>query len=115
MVDDEPTVRLLVTEALGDLGYRTVEAVDGAGAMAVLRSPARVDVLVADLGLPGGLGGRDVAEAGQALRPGLRVLFVTGYAEAAEGRPGPLDDRPVLAKPFAVEALAARVREVLDG
>ncbi len=116
VVDDEPTVRMLVTEVLQELGYTAIEAVDGAAGLRVLQSNARIDLLVTDVGLPGGLNGRQVADAGRAMRPDLKVLFITGYAEnAALGR-GHLDPgMHVLTKPFAVEALASRIKGLIAG
>ncbi len=113
VVDDEPTVRMLVAEVLEELGCAAIEAADGAAALAVLRSGARIDLLVTDVGLPGGMNGRQVADAARALRPGLRVLFITGYAENAAVGNGHLEPgMQVLTKPFAIEALARRVREL---
>ncbi len=114
VVDDEPHLRLLALEALGDLGYRAIAAEDGAGALAVLRSDTRIDLLVTDVGLPGGLNGRQLADAARVIRPGLPVLFVTGYAEGeavagADLQPG----MRVMTKPFALDALAERIREMI--
>ncbi|MGI4976517.1 MAG: ATP-binding protein [Janthinobacterium lividum] len=114
VVDDEPTVRLLVGEVLQDLGCDTSEAGDGAEALRVLQSDARVDLLVTDVGLPGGMNGRQVADAARVARPGLKVLFITGYAESSVLSHGHLEPgMHVLTKPFAMEALAGRVRELL--
>ncbi len=116
VVDDEATVRMLVAEVLEDLGYRTIEAADGAAGLRVLQSDARVDLLVTDVGLPGGMNGRQVADAARVLRPDLKVLFITGYAENAVLSHGHLDPgMHVLTKPFAMEALAGRIRELLAG
>jgi signal transduction histidine kinase len=111
VVDDEAHVRMLVCDMLADLGYRVVEAEDGAGALAALHSSQRIDLLVSDIGLPGAMNGRQVAGAALALRPGLKVLFITGYAEDAVLEPG----MAVLAKPFTVETLARRVRDMVRG
>ncbi len=81
VVDDEPTVRMLVMEVLGELGYAAIEAADGASGLRVLLSDARVDLLVTDVGLPGGMNGRQMADAARINRPDLKVLFITGYAE----------------------------------
>ncbi len=81
VVDDEPTVRMLVTEVLEDLGYRAIEAADGSAGLKVLQSGVRIDLLVTDVGLPGGMNGRQVADAARVARPDLKVLFITGYAE----------------------------------
>jgi len=116
VVDDEPTVRMLVTEVLGDLGYTAIEAADGPAGLRVLQSNARIDLLVTDVGLPGGMNGRQVADAARERRPELRVLFITGYAENAVLNHGHLDPgMHVLTKPFALEALASRIKELIAG
>ncbi|MFG5119173.1 PAS domain S-box protein [Methylorubrum sp. POS3] len=115
IVDDEPTVRMLVTEVLEDLGYTAIEAADGPAGLKVLQSDVRIDLLVTDVGLPGGMNGRQVADAGRALRPGLRVLFITGYAENAVVGNGHLEPgMAVITKPFVMETLAARIKEMID-
>ncbi|MES2497616.1 MAG: PAS domain-containing protein [Pseudomonadota bacterium] len=114
VVDDEPTVRMLVTDVLEDLGYTVIEADDGAAGLTILQSEQRIDLLVSDVGLPGGMNGRQMADAARLVRPGLKVLFITGYAENAvldSGHLGP--DMQVLTKPFAVDVLAARVRAAI--
>ena len=114
VVDDEPTVRMLVTEVLRELGYAAIEAADGASGLRVLQSDARVDLLVTDVGLPGGMNGRQMADAARVGRPDLRVLFITGYAENAVVGNGYLDPgMHVMTKPFALEALASRIRDLL--
>ncbi|PIK71472.1 hybrid sensor histidine kinase/response regulator, partial [Methylobacterium frigidaeris] len=114
IVDDEPTVRMLVTEVLEDLGYTAIEAADGVAGLTVLQSDVRIDLVVTDVGLPGGMNGRQMADAGRALRPGLKVLFITGYAETAALGTGQFEPgMQVLTKPFAVEALALCIREML--
>ncbi|MDR6789158.1 PAS domain S-box-containing protein [Sphingomonas sp. BE138] len=116
VVDDEATIRMLVTEVLQDLGYATLEAADGAAAQRILQSDARVDLLVTDVGLPGGMNGRQLADAARARRPDLATLFITGYAENAALSHGHLGSgQHVLTKPFAMDALATRVRELLSG
>jgi PAS domain S-box-containing protein len=116
VVDDEPTVRMLVTEVLEDLDYTAIEAVDGATGLQVLQSNARIDLLVTDVGLPGGMNGRQVADAGRTVRPDLKVLFITGYAENAVLSHGHLDPgMHVLTKPFAMEVLASRIRDLIAG
>ncbi|MDB6084074.1 MAG: hybrid sensor histidine kinase/response regulator [Gammaproteobacteria bacterium] len=113
IVDDEPTVRLLVAEQIRELGYTALEATDGAAALSVLRSNARVNLLVTDVGLPGGLDGRQLADAARRLRPDLPVLFITGYAENAVMRGTTLDaGMRVLTKPFAMDRLASGIREL---
>jgi PAS domain S-box-containing protein len=114
VVDDEPTVRMLVSDVLEDLGYIAIEVADGAAGLRVLQSDARIDLLITDVGLPGGMNGRQVADAGRALRPGLKVLFITGYAENAVLSHGHLDPgMHVMTKPFAMDALAGRIKELI--
>lgn len=115
VVDDEPTVRLLVTEVLKDLGYRSIEAEDGVTALKLLNSSVQVDLLITDVGLPNGINGRQVADAARVQRPRLKVLFITGYAENAVLNHGHLgSDMHVMTKPFAIDALALRVQEILE-
>ncbi len=114
VVDDEATVRLLVTEVLSDLKYESIEAVDGVAALNLLRSKQRVDLLITDVGLPNGINGRQLADAARLLRPGLKVLFITGYAENAVFGHGHLPDGcEVLSKPFSMDTLANRVAEMM--
>jgi len=114
IVDDEPSVRMLVSEVLGELGYTAIEASDGASALQVLRSDTRIDLLVTDVGLPGGMNGRQLADFGRIARPALKILFITGYAEkAAMGVAGLDKGMAIVTKPFAMEGLAARIKELL--
>ncbi|WP_245951447.1 response regulator [Paracidovorax anthurii] len=116
VVDDEPAVRAMVADALREHGYEVVEAADGPAALEALRADGPLDLLLTDVGLPGGMNGRQVADAGRVLRPGLPVLFITGYAEQAVI--GERDLEPgmgVLTKPFDLGALAARVASALVG
>ena len=115
VIDDEPTVRMLVIDVLGDLGYDALEAEDGASGLKILQSRARVDLLITDVGLPGGMNGRQVADAARILRPGLKVLFITGYAENAVVGNGHLDPgMAVLTKPFAMDDLAGKIRTLIE-
>jgi PAS domain S-box-containing protein len=115
VVDDEPTIRMLVTEVLEELGYAAMEAADGAAALQLLEAPGRIDLLITDVGLPGGMNGRQVADAAREMRPGLRVLFITGYAENAVVGNGLLEPGThVLTKPFAMEVLAARIKTIIE-
>jgi PAS domain S-box-containing protein len=115
VVDDEPTVRMLVVEVLTDLGYTAIEAADGAAGLKVINSDARIDLLVTDVGLPGGMNGRQVADAARAIRRDLKVLFITGYAENAVLSHGHLDPgMHVLTKPFSIDALASRIRGLIE-
>jgi PAS domain S-box-containing protein len=115
VVDDEATVRMLVAEVLVEAGYKVMEAPDGAAGLKVLQSGVRVDLLITDVGLPGGMNGRQVADAARTLRKDLKVLFITGYAENAAVGNGHLDaGMEILAKPFAMSTLANKVREMLE-
>ncbi len=115
VVDDEPTVRMLVAEILHELGYQCIEASDGAAGLKLLQSGARIDLLVTDVGLPGGMNGRQMADAARIDRPDLKVLFITGYAENAVVGNGHLDPgMHVMTKPFAMEALGSRIRELIE-
>ncbi|WP_353205499.1 PAS domain-containing protein, partial [Sphingomonas sp.] len=106
VVDDEPGVRMLVTEVLSELGYTALEAETGAEALELLAAAPRVDLLITDVGLPGGMNGRQVADAVRAVRADLPVLFITGFAENAVVGDGPLEPgMALLAKPFAMETL----------
>ncbi|QWV19211.1 PAS domain-containing protein [Stutzerimonas zhaodongensis] len=114
VVDDEPTVRLLITDLLADLGYRAIVVADGVAALEVLQSGVHLDLLLTDVGLPGGMNGLQLANAGQLARPDLRVLFITGYAENALFHNGLLEPgMSVLSKPFSVNSLAERMRELI--
>lgn len=114
VVDDEPTIRMLITDTLAELGYACAEAADGPAGLKVLQSDARIDLLITDVGLPGGLNGRQVADAARVLRPDLKVLFITGYAENAVLNHGHIQPgMEVLTKPFAVADLAGRVDRML--
>nr|WP_245931058.1 PAS domain-containing protein [Methylobacterium radiodurans] len=114
IVDDEPSIRMLVTEVLEDLGYTAIEAADAASGLKVLQSDVRIDLLVTDVGLPGGMNGRQMADAARVGRPDLKVLFITGYAENAAVGNGHLEPgMAVLTKPFVMEALASRIKELI--
>ncbi|MDQ2183896.1 PAS domain S-box protein [Alcaligenaceae bacterium A4P071] len=114
IIDDEPAIRMLAAEVLEELGYATLQAEDGPSGMALLRSSAAIDLLITDVGLPNGMNGRQVADAAKVLRPTLKVLFITGYAENAVLNHGHLDaGMQVLTKPFAMEMFARRVADLI--
>jgi len=113
IVEDDPAVRVLVSAVLGELGYAFVEAGDANGAMPILQSSQRIDLLISDVGLPG-MNGRQLAEIGRQIRPDLKVLFITGYAEHAAVRGGFLDSgMQMITKPFTFDLLTAKVREMI--
>ena len=113
VVDDEASIRMLVTETLVDLGYVAIEAADGPSAMKLLTADRHIDLLITDVGLPG-MNGRQLADAIRSTRPDLKVLFITGYAETAVLNHGHLETgMHVITKPFAMEALASRIRDLI--
>jgi signal transduction histidine kinase len=113
IVEDDPAVRVLVSAVLSELGYAFVEASDADGAVPILDSQQRIDLLISDVGLPG-MNGRQLAEIGRQFRPGLKVLFITGYAEHAAVRGGFLDSgMQMITKPFTFDLLTAKVREMI--
>jgi PAS domain S-box-containing protein len=113
VVEDEFVVRELIVEVLKELGYSTLEADEGPAALKILDSKQRIDLVISDIGLPG-LNGRQIIDAARETRPLLKVLFMTGYAENAAIAAGFLEPgMAMITKPFAMEALATRIREML--
>ena len=114
--EDDADVRAFSADALRDLGYEVVEAADADGAMAALRANGRTDLLFTDVVLPGGKTGADLAREARAIQPALPVLFTTGYARSALDQEQ-MGDHPVnlLMKPFGVDQLAEKVREIIAG
>ncbi|MCD5981600.1 response regulator [Pseudomonas sp. CDFA 610] len=114
IVEDDPAVRALVSEVLSELGYAFLEAGDSLAAVPILESGQRIDLLISDVGLPG-MNGRQLAEVARQLRPELKVLFITGYAEHAAARAGFLDTgMQLITKPFAFDHLTSKVREMIE-
>jgi PAS domain S-box-containing protein len=114
VVDDEATIRHLINEVLEDLGYTVVGASDGASGIKVLQSGAPIELLITDVGLPNGMNGRQVADEARRLRPGLKVLFITGFAENAAVGNGHLEPgMELLTKPFTLEGLSSKVADML--
>jgi CheY-like chemotaxis protein len=114
LVEDDPAVRALVSQVLSELGYAYVEAGDAVGAIPILESSQRIDLMISDVGLPG-MNGRQLADIGRQLRADLKVLFITGYAENASARSGFLEEgMQMITKPFAFDQLTAKVREMIE-
>jgi PAS domain S-box-containing protein len=115
VVEDEPVVRSVILEMLAEQGYRTLEAVDGPCGLKILRSCERIDLLVTDVGLPG-INGRQLADQARETRPGLKILFITGYAESAAIAEGFLQPgMEMITKPFDLDHLAQRIRAMMSG
>ncbi|MBB5675317.1 PAS domain S-box-containing protein [Xanthomonas arboricola] len=115
LVEDETAIRVLMSEVLSEAGYRVIETAEGSAAVERLRSQETIDLLVTDVGLTGGLNGRQVADAGRQSRPTLPVLFVTGYAATAAVGAGQLEEgMEVLTKPFLAVDLERRVAQLLE-
>ncbi|MFP2899454.1 PAS domain S-box protein [Corallococcus sp. 4LFB] len=114
LVEDEPVVRALIVEVLHEWGYQVREAEDGPSGLRLLESLPRVDLLLTDLGLPGGLTGRQLADLARQRRPALKVLFMTGYAQAAAQASGFLQaGMEMVTKPVAMDLLVSRVQRML--
>jgi two-component system, cell cycle sensor histidine kinase and response regulator CckA len=116
VVEDEANVRMIISRVLREQGYRVLEAPHGQEALAIAGDPAtRIDLIIADVVLPG-LGGRELATRLAERRPGVPILFTSGYTGHDVVERGLIErDWPFLAKPVAPDALARKVRELLDG
>ena len=115
LVEDDSSVRLLIGEVLRDLGYACIEASDSQTALPMLASNVRLDLMITDVGLPG-MNGRQLADLARQHRPDLKILFVTGYAEHAARREGFLDrGMSMVTKPFSLDALALKIRDIIGG
>jgi PAS domain S-box-containing protein len=116
LVEDDPDVRASTAEMLRELGYGVLAAPDGPTALPLLKADPNIQLLLTDVGLPGGMNGRQLADAARQLRPEMRVLFSTGYAGNAIVHHGRLDPGvELITKPFTYASLAAKVRQVLEG
>jgi len=114
LVDDEASIRHLIDEILDEIGYTVIGAADGAAGVKVLQSGARIDLLITDVGLPNGMNGRQVADIARLLRPDLKVLFITGYAEhAALGDKHLEPGMELLTKPFSLHQLMTKVADMM--
>jgi CheY-like chemotaxis protein len=115
VVEDEPVVRAVILEMLGEQGYRTLEAVDGPSGLNILRGDPRIELLITDVGLPG-MNGRQLADQARETRPDLKILFVTGYAESVAISDGFLQPgMEMITKPFDLGNLSRRVRAMISG
>jgi signal transduction histidine kinase/CheY-like chemotaxis protein len=115
VVEDEDDVRTHAKEILNELGYRTLEADTGRRALQILQTHPEIQLLFTDVGLPGGMNGRQLAEAARRLRADLKVLMTTGYARNAIVHDSRVDPGvQLISKPFSYSALAAKIRNILD-
>jgi PAS domain S-box-containing protein len=114
VVEDDRQVREIVELHLRSLGYRVLRAAGGAEALEILRGPTRIDLMLSDVVMPGGINGRQLSEQAARLRPGLRILLVSGYSGDAS-EPSDTQGPPLLRKPYRRDELATRIREMLDG
>jgi CheY-like chemotaxis protein len=115
VVEDDPDVRALSVELLSDLGYQVMEAATGPAALEQLGSTTRINLLLTDVVLPGGMNGRELAAGVEQCAPGIPVLYMSGYAEDVITHHGRLDpDAELLLKPFRRAGLARAVRKILD-
>jgi signal transduction histidine kinase/ActR/RegA family two-component response regulator len=114
LVEDEAALRIIIREVLSDLGYIVLEAENGQSGLRIVQSRARIDLLLTDVGLPGGLNGRQLADAALQHRVGLKILFLTGYAESAAVGNGRMESgMEVMTKPFTLDALATKVQGMI--
>jgi CheY-like chemotaxis protein len=116
VVEDDALVRGYVIAQLGSLGYTTLVAGDGAAALAMVDRGAAFDLLFTDMIMPGGMNGRDLAEAVRKRRPGVKVLYTSGYSDDAIVHEGHLDPGiALLTKPYRKQDLSRKIRDVLGG
>jgi signal transduction histidine kinase len=116
LVEDELALRMVIVEVLSELGYTVLEAGNSQSGLQIVESGARIDLLVTDVGLPGGMNGRQLADAARERCPGLKVLFLTGYAESVAVGKGPMEPgMEIMSKPFALDRLVAKVNGMISG
>ncbi len=115
MVEDDAALRTYTVEILSELGYYVLEAAHGTDAQRILDGTQPIDLLFTDIVMPGGMNGRQLADVATRRRPGLKVLFTTGYTRNAIVHHGRLDPGvQMIGKPFSIDALASKLRELLD-
>jgi len=115
LVEDEPRVRRMTLMRMQALGYRVLEAANGPAALAVLDQHPEIDLLFTDMVMPGGMTGSELADAVRAMRPEIKVLFTSGYAEPDVVRRGQVVETRLLKKPYTTLELARTLREVVGG
>lgn len=116
VVEDDPEVSATVVAMLRDLGYNVIEAANGAAALSILERPGRIDMLFTDVVMPGAVTSRALATSAEELRPGIKILFTSGYTENAIIHNGRLDEGvQLISKPYRREQLAVKIRLILKG
>jgi CheY-like chemotaxis protein len=116
LVEDELALRTVIVEVLSDLGYAVLEAGNSQSGLQIVEAGARIDLLLTDVGLPGGMNGRQLADAARERRPGLKVLFLTGYAESVAASNGGMEQgMEIMSKPFALDQLVAKIKGIISG
>jgi CheY-like chemotaxis protein len=114
VVEDDDMVRAYVENELKALGYNVVTRSNGPAALELLRQPGDIDLLFTDVVMPGGMFGPELARQATGLRPGLKVLFTSGYTQNPVKMPDGVGDARVLTKPFRRKDLAAMLRSALS-
>ena len=115
VVEDDEALRSHTTEILRELGYRVIEASNGAAALKMIDAEPEIDLLFTDIVMPGGMNGRQLADEAMRRAPTLKVLFTTGYTRNAIVHHGRLDPGvQMISKPFSFSELSAKVRALLD-
>ena len=115
MVEDEPDVRMVVVDVLKDQGYTVLEAENGKCGLEIFAAAPRIDLLISDVGLPGGMNGRQLADAARERQQNLKVLLITGYSEGFVVGGGLLDEgMQVMTKPFSLSVFAERVEDIIN-
>jgi CheY-like chemotaxis protein len=112
---NEADVRAVVRDILSNLGYAVLEAENGQAGLSIVASKVPIDLLLTGIGLPGGINGCQCADAARRYRPGLKVLFITGYAETMITGKSPMEEGMQVMMPFRLTTLASRVREIISG
>jgi CheY-like chemotaxis protein len=113
VVEDEVLIRMVLTHHLRSRGYRVLEASDGREAMQILRSDHAIDLLLTDVGLPGGITGFEIARRAKRRRPELAVIITSGTDPALQSGADLRDEHPYVRKPYDPDALAAEIRRLL--
>ena len=114
LVEDEPHILCLLSDYLADEGYKVLEASDATQAFEILATKPQLDLLVTDFRLPGGVSGVMIAEPALRLRPGLKVIFISGYPiEILESGSPITQSAPIIAKPFSLDTLRSQIQQLL--